>query len=157
MPVDENEFRHALSRFASGVTVATTVGSDGHFHGITVSAFCSVSLSPPMVLICVERTTASHDAFAGSEAFVVNILRESQQAISEQFAAPADDKFERIAWHPGIGGIPVFEDALTTLECRLKYKHDGGDHSIFVGEVETVTVGDGDPLIYFRGEYNGVR
>src|SRR4029077_3446280 len=93
MSVSESDFRNALSRFPSGVTVATTMGSDGKPHGITVSAFCSVSLDPPLVLICVERTTISHDAFDAGGAFVVNILSESQEDISEQFAAPAEDKF----------------------------------------------------------------
>lgn len=157
MPVDESEFRHALSRFASGVTVATTVGSDGKPHGLTVSAFCSVSLSPPLVLICIERAAPSHDAFADSAAFVVNILHESQVDISQQFATPAVDKFDAISSRPGIDGIPVFDDSLATLECRLRYRHEGGDHSIFVGEVENVNVTDGVPLIYYKGRYNGLR
>ena len=157
MPVDENEFRQALSRFASGVTVATTRGSDGRPHGLTVSAFCSVSLSPPLVLICIERSAPSHDAFADCGAFVVNILHESQVQISQQFATPAVDKFDAIGSRPGIEGIPVFDDSLATLECRLRYRHEGGDHSIFVGEVETINVTDGVPLIYFKGQYNGLK
>jgi flavin reductase (DIM6/NTAB) family NADH-FMN oxidoreductase RutF len=157
MAVDENEFRQALSRFASGVTVATTRSSDGKPHGLTVSAFCSVSLSPPLVLICIERSAPSHDAFADCGAFVVNILHESQIPISQQFAMPAIDKFDLISSQPGIEGIPVFENSLATLECRLRYRHEGGDHSIFVGEVETIRVADGDPLIYFKGEYHGLK
>lgn len=157
MPVDPNEFRHALSRFASGVTVATTKGSDGRPHGLTVSAFCSVSLVPPLVLICIERNAPSHDAFVEAGAFVVNILHETQMEISQQFATPAIDKFDRLSSHPGIDDIPVLDDSLANLECRLRYHHDGGDHSIFVGEVETITVSDGVPLIYFQGQYNGLR
>lgn len=157
MPVEPNEFRHALSRFASGVTVATTRSPDGRPHGITVSAFCSVSLEPPLVLICIERNAPSHDAFVTSGAFVVNILHESQQAISQQFATPADDKFDAIPSHAGIEGIPVLENSLANLECKLRYHHDGGDHSIFVGEVESISVSDGVPLIYFKGRYNGLK
>ncbi len=157
MPVSEHEFRHALSRFASGVTVATTLGADGQPHGLTVSAFCSVSLQPPLVLICIERSAPSHDAFADRGAFVVNILHESQDAISQQFATPAVDKFDTIASRPGIDGIPVLANSLATLECRLRYRHEGGDHSIFVGEVETINVDDGVPLVYFKGQYNGLK
>jgi flavin reductase (DIM6/NTAB) family NADH-FMN oxidoreductase RutF len=139
------------------VTVATTKGADGRPHGITVSAFCSVSLSPPLVLICIERSAPSHHAFVDAGAFVVNVLREGQQAISEQFAAPADDKFGTVDFRVGIDGIPILNNALTNLECRLRYHHDGGDHSIFVGEVENISIADGEPLIYFKGEYNGLR
>jgi len=157
MAVSEDDFRNALSRFSSGVTVVTTKDAGGHAHGITVSAFCSVSLMPPMVLICIEKITASHNAFAESRVFVVNYLRESQQHLSEQFAAPADDKFEDIAFRSGIEGVPVLKDALASVECRLKHTYDGGDHTIFVGEVETVSVCDGDPLIYFQGDYTGIK
>lgn len=153
MSVSAEEFRNALAHFPSGVTVATTIGTDGHPHGITVSAFCSVSLTPPMVLICIEKVTVSHDAFAASGVFVVNVLRESQKEISEQFAAPALDKFEALDFRPGIGGVPVLKDALASIECRLRYSHDGGDHTIYVGNVEEVTVDDGDPLLYFKGDY----
>lgn len=153
MTVSADEFRNALSRFASGVTVATTVDSDGNPHGITVSAFCSVSLAPPVVLMCIEKITASHDAFAESGVFIVNILRESQRNISEQFAAPALDKFEALDFRFGIGGVPVLKDALANIECRLRDKYDGGDHTIYVGDVEAVTVDDGEPLLYFKGDY----
>lgn len=153
MSVCELEFREALSRFASGVTVATTIGADGRPHGITVSAFCSVSLDPPLVLICIESLAPSHDAFADNGAFIVNILNEHQQAISEQFAMPAEDKFDTVPSRPGIDGIPALDNTLATLECRLRYRHEGGDHSIFVGEVEKMSVGDGEPLIYFKSDY----
>ena len=153
MPVSEGEFREALSSFASGVSVVTTTDAGGGLHGLTVSAFCSVSLSPPLVLICIEKATASHFAFAESQAFVVNILDASQMYISERFAAPSDDKFSNINTRPGIAGIPVLTDALASLECRLYQTHDGGDHSIFVGEVEKTTVKNADPLIYFHHEY----
>ena len=156
MPVSETEFRNALSRFASGVTVATTIDGEGRPHGMTVSAFCSVSLNPPLVLICIERIAPSHDSFAASGAFVINILRDDQQAVSEQFAAPAVDKFDTVSSREGIDGIPVLENALATLECRLRYHHEGGDHSIFVGEVENISIADGDPLIYFQSEYKTV-
>lgn len=153
MPVTPDEFRHALSHFASGVAVVSTKDTADRLHGITVSAFCSVSLEPPMVLICVEKTTASHYAFLESGVFVVNILDGSQSNLSERFAAPYTEKFDDSEFRPGIEGLPVLKDALASLECRLASAFDGGDHTIFVATVEYVTVRDGDPLVYFKGEY----
>ncbi|MFN0279144.1 MAG: flavin reductase family protein [Pyrinomonadaceae bacterium] len=156
MPVTPDEFKNALSQFASGVSVVSTKDAAGKLHGITVSAFCSVSLEPPMVLICIEKSTFSHYAFEESGVFVVNILRESQASASERFAAPFSDKFEDIEFFSGIDGVPVLKDALASLECRQTFAYHGGDHSIFVGQVENVIVRDGDPLIYFRGEYGTI-
>jgi len=156
MAVREDDFRNALSRFASGLSVVTTKDAGGNLYGITVSAFCSVSLSPPLVLICIERMTASHDAFAQSGVFVVNILDQFQEHLSERFAAPSDDKFGDIEFVPGIEGLPVLRNAIATLECRLIRVCDGGDHSIFIGQVENIAVRDGSPLIYFRGRYGGM-
>jgi len=156
MPVSQDKFRNALSRFASGVTVVSTKDAAGKLHGITVSAFCSVSLDPPMVLICIEKSTVSHYAFEESGAYVVNILGATQSAASEKFAAPYMDKFEDIEFYLGIDGVPILKDALASLECRLTFSYHGGDHSIFVGQVENVTIRDGDPLIYFRGEYGTI-
>jgi len=156
MPVSEDEFRNALSCFASGVSVVTTKDASGNMHGITVSAFCSVSLNPPLILICIEKTAASHYAFTESGAFIVNILDETQTDLSERFAAPASDKFEDIDITPGVRGVPALIDALANLECRLHEVCDGGDHSIFVGEVENTYVNDGKPLVYFRSSYGTV-
>ena len=153
MPVTPDEFRHALSHFASGVSVVSTKDAAGKFHGITVSAFCSVSLEPPLVLICIEKATASHSAFKESGVFVVNILDESQSSLSERFAEPTADKFGAAEFQPGIDGLPVLKDALASIECRLHSAFDGGDHTIFVGVVEKATVRNGDPLLHFRGEY----
>jgi flavin reductase (DIM6/NTAB) family NADH-FMN oxidoreductase RutF len=153
MPISNDEFRSALGNFASGVTVVTTTDAAGKMHGITVSAFCSVSLEPPLVLICIEKTTASHYAFEESEIFVVNILSEAQADVSEQFAAPHPDKFDGVAFEIGRLGAPVLSHALVNLECRLRHSLNGGDHSIFVGEVDSVRLNDGQPLLYFRGDY----
>ena len=153
MPATQDQFRAALGRFASGVTVVTTKDAKGELHGITVSAFCSVSLQPPMVLICVEKTAGSHPALEESAIFVVNILREGEAEVSELFASLRPEKFDLVPWKPGIEGVPVLDDALATLECRVKFSYHGGDHSIFVGEVENVTVADGKPLTYFQSQY----
>jgi len=153
MSVTQEQFRNALGSFASGVTAVTTKDANGKLLGITVSAFCSVSLSPPMVLICIEKTAGCHYAFEESNVFVVNILREGEAETSELFASVIDNKFEEIDYSLGIDGVPILTNALATLECRVKFSYHGGDHSIFVGEVENVSVDDGSPLMYFRGNY----
>ncbi len=151
--ISKEEFRHALGRFASGVTVVTTKDAEGNLHGITVSAFCSVSLDPPLILVCIDFKTGSHYALTQSDAFVVNFLREDQQHISDRFASYLPDKFETVKYRSGINDLPVLEDALANLECRLVNSHDNGDHTIFVGQIERATVNDGKPLVYFRGNY----
>ena len=110
-----------------------------------------------MVLVCIERITASHGAIAEANAFVVNILHESQRLLSERFAEPAADKFSDVETEESAAGIPILKDALANLECRLVHRYDGGDHTIFVGEVEHVTVGNGVPLIYSQGDYAGIK
>ena len=151
--INKDEFRHALGRFASGVTVVTTRDANGNRHGITVSAFCSVSLEPPLILICIDKYTGSHHAFEENEFFVVNILREDQQYYSEQFASYLLDKFNGIEFFENDNGIPVLKDALVNLECRRVNAHDNGDHTIFVGQIEKATINDGEPLVYFQGNY----
>ena len=153
MAISKEEFRAALGRFPSGVTVVTTKDGDGRFHGITVSAFASVSLEPPLILVCIDTETGSHRALRESEYFVVNILGEGQETVSNRFASRSADKFEGLSYHIGIGEIPVLDAALATLECRLAYAHEGGDHTIFVGEIERSRVKDEKPLVYWHGDY----
>ncbi|MEP6900708.1 MAG: flavin reductase family protein [Actinomycetota bacterium] len=153
MAISKDEFRAALARFPSGVTVVTTKDATGRFHGITVSAFTSVSLEPPMILVCIEKKTGSHDAFQESEFFVVNMLAEGQENLSNRFASQLNDKFDGALYRLGIGEIPVLEDAFVTLECRLAYAHEGGDHTIFVGLIEKSNVKDENPLVYWDGNY----
>ena len=155
--IGKDEFRAALGRFPSGVTVVTTKDASGRFHGITVSAFASVSLEPPMILVCIEKTTGSYHALQESEFFVVNILAEGQEDLSNRFASQIPDKFDTVDYRLGIGEIPVFEDALVTLECRLAYAHEGGDHTIFVGLIERSEVKDENPLVYWHGNYRKLK
>ncbi|HXG85342.1 MAG TPA: flavin reductase family protein [Pyrinomonadaceae bacterium] len=157
MPINKNEFRAALGRFASGVTVVTTRDADERLHGITVSAFCSVSLEPPLVLVCIEKKAGSHHAFQAGKAFVVNLLAAGQQHVSDRFASRISDKFAGVAYRPGIEDLPVLEDALANLECVLKYSYDAGDHTIFVGEIENARISDGEPLLYFHGNYRKIK
>lgn len=156
MPVTSTDFRSALSRFASGVTVVTTKDAKGGLYGITVSAFCSVSLDPPLVLICIEKVTGSHHAFRESGRFTVNILSAEDSAISEHFASLVEDKFASVDFGIDEHGVPLLPNSLATLQCRLFKALDGGDHSIFLGEVEHVIVRDSKPLVYFRGSYTSI-
>ena len=156
MPVSSEEFRNALSRFPSGVTVVTTRGLNGRDHGITVSAFSSLSLEPPRVLICIEKTTGSHEALIESSTFIVNILSTEQKEISERFASLIGNKFEVTEFEAGLDGIPKLLGCIATLECRVTSSYDGGDHTIFVGEVERAAVHKGDPIVYFRGDYRSI-
>lgn len=156
MPVTSDEFRAALSRFASGVTVVTTKDAAGDLHGITVSAFCSVSLDPPLVLICIEKKAGSHDAITQSGKFAVNFLDATQLSLSERFAAQMSDKFDGPELSLNVDGIPILSGCIANLECSVKQAYDGGDHTVFVAEVNHTVVHDGDPLIYFRGGYRTI-
>ncbi len=153
MSVTNQEFRAALGRFASGVTVVTTRDRADKLHGITVSAFSSVSMNPPLVLICIEKTTGSHHAFVESGVFVVNILSADQSEISNQFAFKHEDKFDGVGYSLNETELPVLEGCLANLNCRVVNSYDGGDHTIFVGEVIKTEISDKEPLIYWMGAY----
>ena len=157
MPVSSADFRSALSRFASGVTVVTTKDESRKQFGITVSAFCSVSLEPPLVLICIEKMAGSHHAFEQSGRFTVNILADNESALSEHFASLIEDKFAGIDFAVDEHGIPILQGSIATLQCSLFKSLDGGDHSIFIGLVDHVIVRDAEPLIYFRGGYSALQ
>ena len=152
MTIDQSEFRQALSHFATGVTVVTT--RDGpELVGMTVSAFASLSLDPPLVLICIDHRARSHDAIARAGVFAVNILTDLQEPIARRFAAHIRDRFLPGSYRISARGLPLIEHALATIECRLAQTLPGGDHSIYVGEVLTVAVNPGQPLLYYRSQF----
>ena len=155
MPIEDSQFKLAMSHFCSGVTVVTTE-HEGPPYGMTVASFASLSLHPPLVLICIEKGVKSHDAIAASGKFGVSILGEAQADLSGRFATrKIDDKFAGVAVTRGAElGVPLLDGSICTLECRLHNQLDGGDHTIFVGEVAGVTAaGDEAPLVYFRSGY----
>jgi len=156
MPVDDAQFKLAMSHFASGVTVVTTE-QDGTPYGMTVAAFSSLSLHPPLVLICIEKSVRTHEAIATAGKFGVSILNESQADVSNRFASRSEDKFSGIATHRGSSGVPLIDGAITTLECSLREQFPGGDHSIFVGEVVAIETAEGVPLVYYRSGYRELR
>lgn len=154
MPVSPNDFKAGMRRFATGVTVVTTVGSDGYVHGFTANAFASVTADPPMLLICVNRSAQSHPLISSAGRFCVNVLALDQQEIAERFARSGiEDRFENLAWRPGETGSPVIEGALAFFDCTLAEEHTAGTHTIFVGTVVECGFAEGTPLGYFDGSY----
>lgn len=153
MAIGSIEFRQALGSFASGVTVVTTRGETGEFFGITVSAFSSVSLDPPLIMVCIDKSSGSHDAFSQSGEFVVNILNSQQDLLSNHFASPLEDKFKNIEVEHCESGLPMLPEALVSLECKLADTLDGGDHTIYLGLIEKAHIREGEPLVYFKGGY----
>lgn len=156
MPVDDAQFKAAMSHFTSGVTVVTTE-HEGTPYGMTVASFASLSLHPPLVLICIEKTVKTHDALAAAGKFGVSILSETQGDLSGRFATKKiEDKFAGVAVTRGDAlGMPLLNGAICALECSVHSQLPGGDHTIFVGEVESVraTADDEPPLVYFRSGY----
>ena len=154
MAVDPRKFRDALGWFATGVTIVTTRAIDGELLGITANSFSSVSLNPPLILFSLGRHAYSLKKFEECGHFAVNVLGDSQRELSASFATPLVDKFANARHSFGKSGCPVFDDALAVFDCATRFRYDGGDHVIFVGEVNEMHVKeDGRPLLYFRGRY----
>ena len=154
MTIDPDSFRSVLGRFASGITVITSIDGDGRDVGMTASAFSSVSLNPPLVQVCVDRTASMFDALLEAERFGVNVLAAEQEALSRRFAAvESSHRFEGIGYARGENGVVLLDDALAHLECRMASRVEAGDHMIFLGEVERATARDARPLLYYRGGY----
>lgn len=152
MPIDDARFKLAMSHFASGVTVVTTE-HEGKPYGLTVASFASLSLHPPLVVVCIEKNVKSHDVIAAAGRFGVSILGSEQGPVSNRFASRVDDKFDGVPTHTGELGVPLIDGAICTLECRVHGQLPGGDHTIFVGEVIEVNTTEGAPLVYFRSGY----
>lgn len=151
--IDSDLFRAVLGRFASGITVITTRDTAGTPHGMTVSAFSSLSLDPPLILVCVANDATMAPLLAATETFAVNVLSAGQEAMSRRFAGKIDDRFAGVGYHGGTLGDPILEDVLASLECRIVARHPAGDHVIVVGQVEDAAVHEGKPLLYYRGGY----
>ena len=154
------QFRAAMSRFATGITVVTTRHGDAR-HGITVNAFCSVSLDPPLVLICIERSAHAHDLIRDSGVYAVNILADDQRALSERCARtwkPGTDVLADIDHREGAHRLALIDGCLAHIVCRVERTLDGGDHSIFLGAVESLSVGQGGaaPILYFNSGYHAL-
>jgi flavin reductase ActVB len=152
LAADPLAFRQALSQFAAGVTVVTTRCSDGTPRGLTVTAFCSVSLDPPLVLVSIDNRSEAHDGFAAG-AFAVSVLAEGQEEVSRRFAVSGANKFVSGECVASASGLLLVPDALAHLECRVIASVPAGDHTIYVGQVEDARVRDGRPLVYHGRGY----
>ncbi len=153
MSIEKNELRRVMGHFATGVTIITTISKDGTPYGLTANAFMSVSLEPPLLLISVDKKAESYPYFEQSRVFTVNILRDDQEALSRKFAVSGGNKFEGVAYHRGANNVPILEDTLAHIECRLYATYDGGDHTLYLGEVLEAQTREGKPLLFYRGGY----
>lgn len=154
MKIDPKDFRDALGRFATGVSVVTAVASDGKPVGVTVSSFSSLSLEPPLVLFCLGLNTDNLEAYASHGAVCINVLAEGQHDVSEAFASADAERFAGVRHRTADNGCEALDDCLVSLECSIVNEYIGGDHLIIVGRVERIHRGGEDkPLLRFRGDY----
>lgn len=163
-PIIEDQFRHIMSRFVTGVTIVTTCHNT-EIHGLTCNAFCSISLSPPTVLVSISTHTRSDRLMRQSKVLAVNVLSDSQMELSNRFAGRHRDKeadrFEGFEWRTAVTGAPIFEGTQAYLDCKIVSVFESGDHTLYVAEVVASAVHDAErPLIFYRSHYltlNGVK
>lgn len=152
--IDSDTFRSVLGRFASGVSIVTARDDAGTDHGMTVSAFTSVSLEPPLVLVCIDHTASMHDLLLEYPRFGISILSSEQEAYSRRFATDPDTgRFDGIAYSRGDSGVVLLDNALAHIEGNVVQHLDAGDHTVFIAEVERAEARQGRPLLYYRGGY----
>lgn len=151
--IDLGDFRRALSCFATGVAVVTTLDRSGERVGMTISSFNSVSLDPPLVLWSIADDAYSYDAFMHAEYFAVNVLTREQQHLSARFATKGANKFEGLECGEGLHGEPILSDFAACFECRTEHRYEGGDHKIIVGRVLRMEDRETEPLIVYRGRF----
>jgi len=151
---DPRTLRDALGCFATGVTVVTCVDEHGGPTGLTVNSFTSVSLDPPLLLVCIHKLAASAEALASAPFFAINVLQTGQQPASITFSTRVEDRFGTTPWACGEAGAPILEESLCVFECERFAVYDGGDHHILVGQVVKASFDASlDPLLYYRGRY----
>jgi flavin reductase (DIM6/NTAB) family NADH-FMN oxidoreductase RutF len=157
MGIDPLEFRKTLGHFATGVAVVTTSHGDSD-HGLTVNAFTSVSLDPPLVLVCIDKKAESYGIMKKSRIFAINILSEKQKEQSLNFSRHElkDIRFRNLKVKREVTGAPIIEDAIAYLDCKVVEIYDGGDHDIFVGAVQKLAFREADPLLFYAGKYRKI-
>jgi flavin reductase (DIM6/NTAB) family NADH-FMN oxidoreductase RutF len=151
--IDKSELRRVMGHFATGVTVITTRDESGHPFGLTANAVTSVSLTPPLILVCVDKSADTYPYFERSKVFAVNILSDTQEGVSRRFATTGIEKFEGIGYHRTETGCAVLDDAVGHMDCRIVDSYDAGDHTIYMGEVLSADANDVPPLLFYRGGY----
>ncbi len=155
MSVNEQDFKNALKSWATGVTVVTSKTEDFGLKGMTATSFSSVSLNPPQILVCINKSADTGDAVLAGKSFAINILKVDQQEISNQFAGATsqEERFANVNWHEGKTGSPVIDDALASIECTVVQQVLAGTHWVIIGEVQSVTCRSGEPLLYYNSSY----
>jgi flavin reductase (DIM6/NTAB) family NADH-FMN oxidoreductase RutF len=150
--LDQARFREVLGHFATGITIVTAL-EEGVPVGFSCQSFAALSLDPPMVVLAPARTSTSWPRIRAAGSFCVNILGEHQEAVCRAFAISGGDKFSGVGWRPGLTGAPVIDNSLAVVECELGDIFDGGDHEIVIGRVVALEVGEGGPLLFYRGGF----
>lgn len=153
-PVEGSELRRVAGHFPTGVSVVTATAADGRPCGLTVNSFTSVSLEPPLVLVCISTAARAHVCIEARRAFGVNVLSEGQEAIARAFASTVEDKFGQLEHHPSPAGHPLFAGIHAWLDCEVvEHGHGGVTHTIFIARVTGLGVGSGRPLVFHAGRY----
>jgi flavin reductase (DIM6/NTAB) family NADH-FMN oxidoreductase RutF len=152
-PIDPVDLRRALGTFATGVTVVTTVDGDGTPRGFTANSFTSVSLEPPLILVCLAKSAASCPIFAAAQSYAVNILCEEQKSVSAVFSSGTEDRFAAVDWSTRTTGCPILDGVVAWLDCRMHQVIDAGDHYILIGRIVDYDYAASSPLGYCRGAY----
>ncbi|MFG2547725.1 flavin reductase family protein [Streptomyces sp. NPDC048594] len=150
------DFREAMASFPSGVTIVTTTDAEGKWWGFTATSFCSLSVSPPLVLVCLAKNARCHPAFLAARSWAIHVLPEDRTDLAMVFASRDADKFAAADFTVGQGGNPVLADASVVLECAAAARYDGGDHTILVGRVEDVGIRESEPAVYFKREFHRI-
>jgi len=152
--IENREFRRACARFATGITIATVTAADGAPHGFTANSFTSVSVEPPIVLICIDHKANVITHFNAANAFAINVLEASQDQLSNRFAERGQDRFEGVEWSAGGNGAPILRGAIAHFECTIESRIPAGDHTILLGRVTAAGYTEnGEPLVYFASRY----
>ncbi len=156
-PVDPGRFRAACSKYATGIAIVTSLDDYGVPHGMTANSFTSVSLFPPLILVCIDHNAGVLGFLRSSRKMGINVLNEAQHHLSEHFARGGEDRFGAVEWFAGRTGIPLLPDALATFECAIIETVEAGDHAIVIGEVGHAEFRDGRPLLYFDRGYRAIN
>jgi flavin reductase ActVB len=152
--LDAGSFKRAMSRFPSGVVIATALDARGRPWGFTATSFASVSLDPPLVLVCPAKTADCHGVFTAAGHFAINILASDHEAEAQRFATRGVDKFAGDEFDVGEHALPLLRTAIASLVCRTYAQHDAGDHTLLLGQVTSVRLGPAsDPVVYYRRQY----
>jgi flavin reductase (DIM6/NTAB) family NADH-FMN oxidoreductase RutF len=157
LTIEQHHFRRVCGKYATGIAILTVLDSFGAPQGMTVNSFTSVSLEPPLILVCIDRQTSILNHFLPGKRFGVNVLDENQKKLSTLFANSGYDRFDGIKWNPGEAGAPVLTEALATLECAVNQMVEAGDHVVVIGEALHATWREGRPLIFFNSSYQALR